>query len=116
MRAGGEQTISEELTQRITTMGDEASAQQRDDIATELFEVERALSGAARRLLKLAEQATAKNLKVGVGLMSRHAKPLQELHDRISAQRCPSGRYYSPRSLHEDDGIEEICSRKAIRR
>ncbi len=37
----------------------------------------------SRRLLKLGEEATAKNLKVGVGLMSRHAKPLQELHKRI---------------------------------
>lgn len=39
---------------------------------------------ASRRLLALAEQATAKNLKVGVGLMSRHARPMQELHQRIS--------------------------------
>jgi predicted dehydrogenase len=34
-------------------------------------------------MLKLAEDSVAKNLKVGVGLMSRHARPLQELHDRI---------------------------------
>ena len=33
---------------------------------------------------KLGEEATAKNLKVGVGLMSRHARPLQELHKRIA--------------------------------
>jgi len=39
---------------------------------------------ASRKLLALAEQAAARNLKVGVGLMSRHAKPLQELHDRIA--------------------------------
>lgn len=38
---------------------------------------------ASRRLLKLNEKAKEKNLKVGVGLMSRHAKPLQELHQRI---------------------------------
>lgn len=38
----------------------------------------------SRRMLKLAEEATAKNLKVGVGLMSRHARPLQELHQRIA--------------------------------
>jgi len=38
----------------------------------------------SRRLIKLAEEASAKNLKVGVGLMSRHAKPLIELHDRIA--------------------------------
>ncbi|HEV2210325.1 MAG TPA: gfo/Idh/MocA family oxidoreductase [Verrucomicrobiae bacterium] len=38
---------------------------------------------ASRRLLKLTEEASAKNLKVGVGLMSRHSRPLQELHQRI---------------------------------
>jgi predicted dehydrogenase len=37
----------------------------------------------SRRLLKANEEAMKKNLKVGVGLMSRHAKPLQELHQRI---------------------------------
>ena len=38
---------------------------------------------ASRRLLALGEQAAAKNLKVGVGLMSRHAKHLMELNQRI---------------------------------
>jgi predicted dehydrogenase len=38
---------------------------------------------ASRKLLKLAEDAKAKNLKVGVGLMSRHHRPLEELHKRI---------------------------------
>jgi predicted dehydrogenase len=38
---------------------------------------------ASRRLLALAEQASIKNLKVGVGLMSRHARHLQELQKRI---------------------------------
>jgi predicted dehydrogenase len=37
----------------------------------------------SKRMLKLAEDATAKNLKVGVGLMSRHSRPLQELAKRI---------------------------------
>ena len=37
----------------------------------------------SRRMLKLAEDAKAKNLKVGVGLMSRHSHALQELHQRI---------------------------------
>ena len=37
----------------------------------------------SRRMLKLAEEATAKNLKVGVGLMSRHSRALQELYKRI---------------------------------
>jgi predicted dehydrogenase len=37
----------------------------------------------SRRMLKLAEEATAKNLKCGVGLMSRHSRALQELQQRI---------------------------------
>ncbi len=37
----------------------------------------------ARKMYALGEQAKAKNLKVGVGLMSRHSKSLIELHDRI---------------------------------
>jgi predicted dehydrogenase len=34
-------------------------------------------------MLKLAEDASAKNLKVGVGLMSRHSRALQELAKRV---------------------------------
>jgi predicted dehydrogenase len=37
----------------------------------------------SRKMLKLAEEASAKNLKVAVGLMSRHSWALQELHKRI---------------------------------
>lgn len=37
----------------------------------------------SKRMLKLGEEAAAKNLKVGVGLMSRHSKPMQELHQRV---------------------------------
>lgn len=37
----------------------------------------------SRRMLKLADEASAKNLKVGVGLMSRHSKPMQQLHQRV---------------------------------
>jgi len=37
----------------------------------------------SRRMLALAEEATAKNLKVGVGLMSRHSRTLQELAKRV---------------------------------
>ena len=37
----------------------------------------------SRRMLDLAKEASAKNLKVGVGLMSRHARHLQELHKRV---------------------------------
>ena len=35
------------------------------------------------RILELGKQAAAKNLKVGVGLMSRHARNLQQLHQRV---------------------------------
>jgi predicted dehydrogenase len=37
----------------------------------------------SKRMLKLAEESVAKNLKVGVGLMSRHSRALQELHKRV---------------------------------
>jgi predicted dehydrogenase len=37
----------------------------------------------SQRMLALAEQADKKNLKVGVGLMSRHNRGMQELADRI---------------------------------
>ena len=37
----------------------------------------------SREMLKLAEESVAKNLKVGVGLMSRHSRALQELHQRV---------------------------------
>src|SRR5712671_3577073 len=37
----------------------------------------------SKKMLKLAEDATAKNLKVGVGLMSRHSRTMEELHKRI---------------------------------
>jgi predicted dehydrogenase len=37
----------------------------------------------SRRMFKLAEESKAKNLKVGVGLMSRHSRALQQLAQRI---------------------------------
>ena len=37
----------------------------------------------SRRMLKLAEEASAKGLKAAVGLMSRHSRALQELQKRI---------------------------------
>ena len=37
----------------------------------------------SRRMIELAKESKAKNLKVGVGLMSRHSRALQELHQRI---------------------------------
>ncbi|MDI9637422.1 Gfo/Idh/MocA family oxidoreductase [Kamptonema cortianum] len=38
----------------------------------------------SKKMLSLADAATAANLKVGVGLMSRHSKALIELQERIS--------------------------------
>ena len=38
---------------------------------------------ATRRMIKLAEESAAKNLKVGVGLMSRHSRALEQLYQRI---------------------------------
>ena len=37
----------------------------------------------SRRMFKLGKEAGAKNLKIGVGLMSRHSRDLQQLHQRI---------------------------------
>jgi predicted dehydrogenase len=37
----------------------------------------------SRRMIALADEATAKNLKVGVGLMSRHSRALEQLAARI---------------------------------
>ncbi len=37
----------------------------------------------SKRMFQLAEEATKKNLKVGVGLMSRHSRALQELAKRV---------------------------------
>ncbi len=37
----------------------------------------------SRRMLALGEEASKKNLKVGVGLMSRHSRALQQLHARV---------------------------------
>lgn len=37
----------------------------------------------SKRMFALAQDASAKNLKVGVGLMSRHSRAMQELADRV---------------------------------
>jgi predicted dehydrogenase len=37
----------------------------------------------SKRMFALAQEASAKNLKVGVGLMSRHSRAMQELADRV---------------------------------
>jgi predicted dehydrogenase len=36
-----------------------------------------------RKMIKLGEEAKVKNLKVGVGLMSRHSRAMQQLADRV---------------------------------
>lgn len=46
-------TSLDELARRISAFAEAAAANQRDDLATELFEIERALLGAARRLTRL---------------------------------------------------------------
>ena len=37
----------------------------------------------SRRMLRLADESVARGLKCGVGLMSRHSRSLQELHERV---------------------------------
>jgi hypothetical protein len=45
----------DELTRRVSGLAEEAAAADHEDLATELFGIERALTGALRRLRKLAE-------------------------------------------------------------
>lgn len=47
-------TALQELTQRVTAMAEAATAAKDDSTAHDLFEAERALRAAARRLTKLA--------------------------------------------------------------
>jgi hypothetical protein len=44
--------LIEQITDRITKMADEASAAKEESVATELFAIERALTGAKRRLVR----------------------------------------------------------------
>jgi predicted dehydrogenase len=72
----------------------------------------------SRKMLQLAQDSVAKNLKVGVGLMSRHYKPLQELHDRVQNGEIgdiilmrgyrmhPPGGYFE--SLPKPEGISHL--------
>ena len=72
----------------------------------------------AKRMLELNEQAKAKGLKVGVGLMSRHNHGMQELHQRIQDGEIGDITYmrgyrmHGPaaffRSLPKPDGISEL--------
>jgi predicted dehydrogenase len=72
----------------------------------------------SKRMLALGEEAAKKNLKVGVGLMSRHSKALQELAQRIQGGEIgdivlmrgyrmhgPAG-FFS--SLPKPEGISEL--------
>jgi len=72
----------------------------------------------SKRMIKLAKQASAKNLKVGVGLMSRHSRAMQELHKRIQdgeigdvilmrgyRMHGPGGSF---RSFARPDGMSEL--------
>ncbi len=43
----------DELTRRVTALAEQARASEQDDMASELFGVERALTGALRRLGRL---------------------------------------------------------------
>ena len=46
-------TALEDLRGRVAALADQAHARQDDDTASELFAVERALTGAGRRLVRL---------------------------------------------------------------
>ena len=48
-------TALDELTGRVTAMANDLSGSPRDDVAVELFEVERSLVGARRRLARIVE-------------------------------------------------------------
>jgi predicted dehydrogenase len=71
-----------------------------------------------RKMLKLAEEAQKKNLKVGVGLMCRHCVARQELHDRIKSGEMGdllllrayrmAGRTAMEASGPKPDGISEL--------
>ena len=72
----------------------------------------------SRRMLKLAEAAKAKNLKVGVGLNSRHARALEQLAARIHDGAigdiilCRGYRMHGPaayfNSLPKPEGISDL--------
>ena len=47
-------TVLEELAERVTALADRYSGTERDDVAHDLYAVERALNEARRRLAKLS--------------------------------------------------------------
>jgi hypothetical protein len=48
-------TAVDELARRVSAIADRYSGIKQDDVAAELYEVERSLKGAHRRLAKVAE-------------------------------------------------------------
>jgi DNA/RNA-binding domain of Phe-tRNA-synthetase-like protein len=48
-------TALDELTDRVTTIAESLSGTERDDVATSLFEVERALRSAGRQLNRVVD-------------------------------------------------------------
>jgi Mg2+ and Co2+ transporter CorA len=48
-------TVLEEITRRVTSIAEEVAGTKREDMATELFEVERTLVRAQRRLAKVVD-------------------------------------------------------------
>lgn len=48
----------EQLTRRVGAMGESARVRKQEDVANELFNVERALSGAQRRISRLMERSS----------------------------------------------------------
>jgi hypothetical protein len=73
----------------------------------------------SKKMLSLAQDSSAKNLKVGVGLMSRHSRALQELAKRVHdgkigqivlqrGYRMAGGNTGFFRSLPKPDGITDL--------
>ena len=50
-------TALEELTRRVTGMAERFAGDKKHDVASDLYAVERALTGAARRLGKLVDRS-----------------------------------------------------------
>lgn len=48
-------SVLEELTKRVTSLADQEAAANHDEIANELYSVERVLTGAQRRLVRLVD-------------------------------------------------------------
>ncbi len=61
----------------------------------------------SRRMLEFGEQATAANLKVCVGLMSRHARNLQQLHERIQNGEIGEVQFMRGYRMHGPGGFFE---------